>query len=162
MEKKDKKNGKNVLTSMQGVTGLAIGLEAVKSLISPLQFLRRNQDLLRMNKKHLAQYAALDFNDVLLAWGIRTDEEKRLVCTSKKREIVLGIALSLFGLFSFCLAFLEHGTLFFVSLFASLSVIQLGLVLALTSYWRLLCLERKRFYPFFPWLKKTFVRLFSF
>ena len=102
------------------------------------------------------------FVEVLASWGIKTSADLQAYQRQKWLAVICGLLIFLLGLTGLLQAVKDVSLTSAIIILADLSVMGLGLVLGLTSVWRLNCLRQQRFVPFGRWLKNPFkIRLGS-
>lgn len=146
------RKGKN---SLLAITGLSAGIEAAKTIPSPLKIYTAQKNLLIKNIEDEEEFTRAQFADVCARWGIHNKEQLNNAIRYKKQEIWCGCFLMLFGLgvlFVQGAFFPMHGPMGFLQNVTLMSVIAVGALRALTSYWRLRVFHRRRFVPFLTWL----------
>ena len=113
-------------------------------------------DLMASNRLDEEKVNCLDFDSVLLFWGINSEFALRAALRSKKIERVAGFLLFITAaaMYIYQMGIVNqhfywrtlHGC-------ASLSFVLLGLCLFLTAHWRIKMFQQRRFVPFLQWLK---------
>lgn len=140
-------------------TGGAHGWNFLKDIRLPgSKFFRQQRELYEDNVAREEEFQRMEFERVLSAWGIYNDADAVAVVKSKRREFYLGLVIAALGVWGFASQF-SSGIANFVRMMNSLftlSMVLLGVVMAMTSWWRIRVLEERKFVPFLKWLRSGF------
>ena len=132
------------------LSGLSFGQRLLWQSLSPLHNTLDPLKLLWKFRQNAVSIGKLPFSEIKVRWGIVSAKDEALACKSQQCAVFAGLALFAFGL---ALCFLEENPaplLAWALRCAAISVSLLGAVLAASSLWRLSCLRKGRFIPF--WL----------
>lgn len=141
------------LVSVMGVDGLSERVDDRVSLIKHIY--RENRRRMQENLADREDAAKLTFTTIRKKWGIETPETMLNYLHAKKQNLYVGIFLLFFGIAG---AFFQNkaGVIGFLSVFSCVSVGVLGIILSLTSYWRIRVIKTEKFVPFEDWLLSPF------
>ena len=137
-----------------------LGWEEIKNFAEDIPLPGRaaiadQKDLLSLNLAEEDDLRKAEFEDVLRSWGIRNQEELDVAIKSKKLMRLCGIAITVMFLayWSYDFFLVPKSVLWrsFDGL-AGLSFLSAGVVIWLTSAWRLRVFRHRRFVPFTAWL----------
>lgn len=145
---------KKIKSRLYFLSGISTSVELFKSLRYPWKgMISSRRELLKSNLEMKKEFEQMEFHRAMRTWGIWGERDAKVFVRAKKRELCTGAFLFLVGIVS--AACQMWGTLMgSLGLLACLSVALLGLLLMLTSWWRLRLIAARRFVPFLKWLRQ--------